>query len=154
MSLFQLNGGHIEHSSRRLSGPNQLVMAENYPLIAGGGSSQQQQQQQQQFRGTIASSTVGKLSRVGYYEIEKTIGQGNFAVVKSARHHITKSKVRYGEQVTVFGDYLVKRMSCPVGWSTTLVKVTRGIQSIHPSIYPPVRFTQKTEQVSCLCSCC
>lgn len=46
-----------------------------------------------QFRGTTASTTVDKLHRVGYYEIEKTIGQGNFAVVKSARHHITKSKV-------------------------------------------------------------
>lgn len=75
-------------------------MAENYPLVPPGGSSSQQQQQQQahpqqnQFRGTVASSTVDKLFRVGYYEIEKTIGQGNFAVVKSARHNITKSKVR------------------------------------------------------------
>lgn len=65
-------------------------MAENYPL---GNAQSQQQQQQHQFRGTVASSTVDKLFRVGYYEIEKTIGQGNFAVVKSARHHITKSKV-------------------------------------------------------------
>lgn len=46
-------------------------------------------------RGTIASTTVEKLFRVGYYEILKTIGQGNFAVVKSARHHITKSKVSH-----------------------------------------------------------
>lgn len=64
-------------------------MAENYPLVSGGST----QQQPQQFRGTTASTTVDKLFRVGYYEIEKTIGQGNFAVVKSARHHITKSKV-------------------------------------------------------------
>lgn len=70
-------------------------MAENYPLVSGGGGAQQQQQQQQ-FRGTTASTTVDKLFRVGYYEIEKTIGQGNFAVVKSARHHITKSKVGTG----------------------------------------------------------
>ena len=31
--------------------------------------------------------------RVGFYDIEETIGKGNFAVVKSARHRITKSQV-------------------------------------------------------------
>jgi serine/threonine-protein kinase SIK3 len=34
-----------------------------------------------------------KLKSVGYYELEKTIGKGNFAVVKLASHLITKSKV-------------------------------------------------------------
>ena len=32
--------------------------------------------------------------RVGMYDVEKTIGKGNFAVVKLARHRITKSQVR------------------------------------------------------------
>lgn len=31
--------------------------------------------------------------RVGFYDIERTIGKGNFAVVKLARHKITKTKV-------------------------------------------------------------
>ncbi|CAD5121174.1 DgyrCDS9709 [Dimorphilus gyrociliatus] len=31
--------------------------------------------------------------RVGFFEIQKTIGKGNFAVVKLARHRITKSEV-------------------------------------------------------------
>ena len=31
--------------------------------------------------------------RVGFYDIEDTIGKGNFAVVKLARHRITKSRV-------------------------------------------------------------
>lgn len=31
--------------------------------------------------------------RVGFYEIEKTIGKGNFAVVKLARHRVTKNEV-------------------------------------------------------------
>ncbi|XP_071177071.1 serine/threonine-protein kinase SIK2-like isoform X1 [Mytilus edulis] len=31
--------------------------------------------------------------RVGFYDIEKTIGKGNFAVVKLGRHRITKSEV-------------------------------------------------------------
>jgi len=33
--------------------------------------------------------------RVGYYQMERTIGKGNFAVVKLATHIVTKSKVRY-----------------------------------------------------------
>lgn len=34
--------------------------------------------------------------RVGFYEIEKTIGKGNFAVVKLARHRVTKNEVSFG----------------------------------------------------------
>ncbi|XP_048588593.1 serine/threonine-protein kinase SIK1 isoform X2 [Nematostella vectensis] len=34
-----------------------------------------------------------KAIRVGFYEIDKTIGKGNFSVVKLARHRITKSQV-------------------------------------------------------------
>lgn len=33
--------------------------------------------------------------RVGFYEIEKTIGKGNFAVVKLAKHRVTKNEVSY-----------------------------------------------------------
>ncbi|XP_021963869.1 serine/threonine-protein kinase SIK3 isoform X2 [Folsomia candida] len=39
------------------------------------------------------ATKVESLVRVGYYEMEKTIGKGNFAVVKLATHIITKSKV-------------------------------------------------------------
>lgn len=38
-------------------------------------------------------SKIDKLVRVGFYELERTIGRGNFAVVKSATNSITKSKV-------------------------------------------------------------
>lgn len=31
--------------------------------------------------------------RVGFYDIERTIGKGNFAVVKLARHRITRTEV-------------------------------------------------------------
>lgn len=38
--------------------------------------------------------TQGKKQiRVGFYDIEGTIGKGNFAVVKLARHRITKTEV-------------------------------------------------------------
>lgn len=32
-------------------------------------------------------------ARIGYYEIDRTIGKGNFAVVKRATHLVTKAKV-------------------------------------------------------------
>lgn len=32
--------------------------------------------------------------RVGFYDIERTIGKGNFAVVKLAKHRITKTEVK------------------------------------------------------------
>lgn len=42
--------------------------------------------------------------RVGFYDIEKTIGKGNFAVVKLGRHRITKSQVTI-QIVTVKPSY-------------------------------------------------
>ncbi|XP_076366939.1 serine/threonine-protein kinase SIK3-like isoform X1 [Tachypleus tridentatus] len=45
-----------------------------------------------QSRGGRSMVTRG-LVRVGFYELEKTIGKGNFAVVKLATHIITKTKV-------------------------------------------------------------
>ncbi|XP_061432783.1 serine/threonine-protein kinase SIK3-like [Lethenteron reissneri] len=48
---------------------------------------QPQQQQQQLLQGRAAPV------RIGYYEIERTIGKGNFAVVKLATHIITRAKV-------------------------------------------------------------
>lgn len=43
---------------------------------------------------------VDKLVRVGYYELEKTIGKGNFAVVKLATHIVTRTKVCKGSLST------------------------------------------------------
>lgn len=54
--------------------------------------------------GAAAGVTMGGVSgkdllklkepmRVGFYDIERTIGKGNFAVVKLARHRITKNEV-------------------------------------------------------------
>ncbi|XP_055910115.1 serine/threonine-protein kinase SIK2 isoform X2 [Eupeodes corollae] len=41
---------------------------------------------------TSSIKTKGPI-RVGFYDIERTIGKGNFAVVKLARHRITKNEV-------------------------------------------------------------
>ncbi|GIY56586.1 hypothetical protein CDAR_98092 [Caerostris darwini] len=43
--------------------------------------------------GSKSSANSGGLVRVGFYHLEKTIGKGNFAVVKLATHIITKTKV-------------------------------------------------------------
>ncbi|KAG8333392.1 Serine/threonine-protein kinase sik2 [Homalodisca vitripennis] len=40
--------------------------------------------------------------RVGFYDIERTIGKGNFAVVKLARHRITKTEMFDTEKVIAF----------------------------------------------------
>lgn len=45
------------------------------------------------FVSAAASSDLSVPVRVGYYDLGKTIGKGNFAVVKVARHTITHSKV-------------------------------------------------------------
>lgn len=41
-----------------------------------------------------ASQGQQKPLRVGFYDIERTLGKGNFAVVKLARHRVTKTQVR------------------------------------------------------------
>lgn len=40
-----------------------------------------------------AAATQGKCVRVGFYDIERTIGKGNFAVVKLAKHRVTRNEV-------------------------------------------------------------
>lgn len=45
--------------------------------------------------GPDAMNRVGKPLQVGFYEIIRTLGKGNFAVVKLARHKVTKTQVPY-----------------------------------------------------------
>lgn len=56
--------------------------------------------------------------RVGFYEIEKTIGKGNFAVVKLAKHRVTKNEVSFEmnsclekKLLLLFDDLFPKPMS-------------------------------------------
>ncbi|XP_058065966.1 mucin-19 [Anopheles bellator] len=67
-------------------------MAETFPSSAVGGMAALQQQQPHP-QTPPTSLSIEKLVRVGYYELEKTIGKGNFAVVKLASNVITNSKV-------------------------------------------------------------
>lgn len=43
--------------------------------------------------GPAAVSAQGRPLQVGFYEIIRTLGKGNFAVVKLARHKVTKTQV-------------------------------------------------------------
>lgn len=65
---------------------------------------------------SISASTNGRSSsmksskgpiRVGFYDIERTIGKGNFAVVKLARHRITKNEVSVFLLLFIFGVLIV-----------------------------------------------
>ncbi|VDP05136.1 unnamed protein product [Soboliphyme baturini] len=40
-----------------------------------------------------SSSAKGHLFRLGLYDVQRTIGKGNFAVVKLARHRVTRHQV-------------------------------------------------------------
>lgn len=72
---------------------------------------------------------IDQLVCVGNYELEKTIGTGNFAVVKLATHSITKSKV--GIFRRVFQWYL-----CPHGVDLRFTRVPyqflpdRGVDAV------------------------
>lgn len=46
--------------------------------------------------------------RVGFYDIERTIGKGNFAVVKLAKHRITKNEVSVLRILTSFARFANK----------------------------------------------
>ena len=48
--------------------------------------------------------------RVGFYDIERTIGKGNFAVVKLAKHRITKTEVGFQFQF-VLADGRIQLMA-------------------------------------------
>uniref|UniRef100_A0AAZ3PS95 non-specific serine/threonine protein kinase n=1 Tax=Oncorhynchus tshawytscha TaxID=74940 RepID=A0AAZ3PS95_ONCTS len=43
--------------------------------------------------GSQPNHTHGRPLQVGFYEIIRTLGKGNFAVVKLARHKVTKTQV-------------------------------------------------------------
>lgn len=60
-------------------------------------------------------SKIDKLVRVGFYELERTIGRGNFAVVKSATNSITKSKVNpIADYICEIYNFTTYILSCAV----------------------------------------
>lgn len=62
--------------------------------------------------GAASGSGAGPV-RVGYYQMERTIGKGNFAVVKLATHIVTKTKVSKGEKAGVEGGRVAATTDSP-----------------------------------------
>ena len=65
----------------------------------------------------MATERTQRAIKVGFYDIEKTIGKGNFAVVKLARHRVTKSQVSEWKLFSCAEKGIDKNMSlvcCPV----------------------------------------
>lgn len=58
-------------------------------------------------RGAQSSAAQGRPLQVGFYEIIRTLGKGNFAVVKLAKHKVTKTQVSSAppNSVAVFTHY-------------------------------------------------
>lgn len=65
--------------------------------------------------------SVNKLIRVGYYELEKTIGKGNFAVVKMATHVVTKSKVEDAARRNLCCKHEIRHFVVNIFWITQCV---------------------------------
>ena len=90
--LRRSGGGGGGSSSNKQSKDDNFIKAKN--------ASKPSEERPQQVKSTITSSQKSSLTvnstplRVGFYEIEKTIGRGNFAVVKLAKHRITKTEVK------------------------------------------------------------
>lgn len=62
--------------------------------------------------------------RVGFYDIERTIGKGNFAVVKLARHRITKNEVGFAF------NFHLHSISIKLGFTMLFLKIAIII-SVH-----------------------
>lgn len=59
--------------------------------------------------------------RVGFYDIERTLGKGNFAVVKLARHRITKTEVSAETLQHSGATAALKHLTIPVQTSCRLL---------------------------------
>jgi hypothetical protein len=81
-SLLAMGGGSLLGNS---NGSNATITSASNGSGGGGGGA-----------GGVSSRMASKCKgpiRVGFYDIEKTIGKGNFAVVKLARHRVTRNEV-------------------------------------------------------------
>ena len=74
----------------------------------------------------MATERTKRAIKVGFYDIEKTIGKGNFAVVKLARHRVTKSQVSESKLFSCTVKEIDKKMSLVVIRYCVRVKAEHG----------------------------
>jgi hypothetical protein len=107
-SLLALGGSSLIGN---MSGPNSNGSSATItPTTNGGGGGGMSSR--------ISSKCKGPI-RVGFYDIEKTIGKGNFAVVKLARHRVTRN------EVSNYFCGLIMRFSCSIFLYLTYCEIQR-----------------------------
>lgn len=83
----------MKSSSRPLSPSLSAVSSTFSSLQSASNLSSNNSKNVNSSNGGIYSNSSKMPIRVGFYEIDKTLGKGNFAVVKLARHRVTKNEV-------------------------------------------------------------
>ncbi|KAL0615517.1 Serine/threonine-protein kinase SIK1 [Plecturocebus cupreus] len=98
-----------------------------------------------EFSADPAGQGQQKPLRVGFYDIERTLGKGNFAVVKLARHRVTKTQASGGGRASPLGPGRPQRWRVAIKIidktrldSSNLEKIYREVQLMkllnHPHI--------------------
>lgn len=59
-------------------------------------------------QGTQSRPAQGRPLQVGFYEIIRTLGKGNFAVVKLAKHKVTKTQVSSSSPVSLHLHFFLR----------------------------------------------
>lgn len=68
-------------------------------------------------RGAQSSPAQGRPLQVGFYEIIRTLGKGNFAVVKLARHKVTKTQVSCFNIIVNIINFYLQLFFWPFFWN-------------------------------------
>lgn len=97
--LCATQAAQLAQVASSLSGASAVVSSS---MIAVAGSSVAAASVRSAGPQTKSSSSSKGPIRVGFYDIERTIGKGNFAVVKLARHRITKNEVSNISELRTF----------------------------------------------------
>ncbi|KAI4897702.1 hypothetical protein NFI96_000844 [Prochilodus magdalenae] len=95
-------GMGAQHRAQTASGVEHQTRVAQAPCMAGPGH---------------PSAGRPPPARVGYYEIERTIGKGNFAVVKLATHVVTKAKLEHPHTAPAGGAVGVEVEGHQVFWT-------------------------------------
>lgn len=82
----------MKSTSRPLS-PSLSAVSSTFSSLQSASNLSNNSKNGNSSNGGIFSNSSKMPIRVGFYEIDKTLGKGNFAVVKLARHRVTKNEV-------------------------------------------------------------
>jgi hypothetical protein len=97
----KMTSGRVIHSARDKNANSSLVQHNSINRSASNGASTENGRLEVPVSPQTATPTPMLKNRdeevplrIGHYELERTIGKGNFAVVKLAQHNLTNCKVR------------------------------------------------------------